>query len=54
VGNDPKMNFLGARLAVHHLHIEVPALVEDASIEQVERRIIAVATGILLDQPFVG
>jgi hypothetical protein len=45
------VDLLGARLAVNHLYIEVPAAVENAGVEQVERRAIPVATSILLEQP---
>ena len=53
VGGDASVDLLGAGLAVNHVHIEVPAAVEDAGVEQVERRAVAVATGVLVDQPFI-
>ena len=36
-----------------HLDIEVPAIIENAAVEQTERRTVAVATGVLLDQPLI-
>ena len=53
VGDDANVDLLGPRLAVDDVHIEVPAVVENAGVEQVERRAVAVATRVLLDQPFI-
>src|SRR5512147_1094630 len=53
VGGSANVDLLRACLAVDHLDIEVSATLEDAGVEKVERRAVAVATGILLDQPFI-
>src|SRR6266511_704103 len=53
VGDDASVDLLGGRLAVNHVYIEVPTTVENAGVEQVERWAVAVATGVLLDQPFI-
>ena len=54
VGDDADVDLFRACLAVNDVDIEVPAVIEDAGVEQVERRTVAVATGVLLDQPCIG
>src|SRR5512144_1583991 len=53
MGGEAHVDLFRACLAVDYLDIEVSATLEDAGVEKVERRAVAVATGILLDHPFI-
>jgi hypothetical protein len=53
-GSNADRDIVGSSLGIFDLDIEVAVFVEDASIEELEFRLLAAAAATLFDEPLVG